>query len=527
MLWDIKSHILDVEKTLDTLKSSQKIQPELVKCKVEESKPPEKTTQLKCIDKKLDVLIAKSNEHKILKYIPLPDFMSRDDFSDLISFLNIAAFFVAGYEIRQAHRSNQQQKEAVRKSKSSSYALQQNVEEQKGIIRGNRTRALIGDRKTSWPERKGDLVRARTTRASTGESDLNRAARIGDFPEMYYYIADRIQNTQGPVIITMPFYLFGILGSPHGLNNFHHTLHELFGNAAAGNDKRQLIVITYEDNYRCLLALTRYSHAIHAIETLDDTPQSQKLEKIFSKKVWEAFLVEMQKFREALDEHPRNREILENLAKEYEEFLIKAEEGAIASKGSADEVKNASAEDMDKAFLAHLKVRPMLPQKGWRRFVPGLNGLLRDKEIMLFDALHNARTAFSQAVEAQEKIYSIKEAEWNGTETPWPQGATIAKLSHEKLKKIGKTYDNVMTVYTGGEVISATSSLDPSHNARKNRLMSESGEKAIDYHEQQLSDLFEIAGREQFSPETIKLLKRILPNIRAIKNWPVPTAPQV
>lgn len=285
-------------------------------------------------------------------------------------------------------------------------------------------------------------------------------------------------------------------------------MNELFNSATGGDNKRRLVIITYDNNSRHDKAGERYSKAIHAMDTLDDMAQSQMLERIFTKDIWEPFSDKLQKFWKLLDKYKRSREILTNLAKEQEEFL----------KGKGD----VSAEIMDKEFLEHLKklpaslkdfLNPMysnpLNPVYWRH---------RYVKIKLFRGLHNIREAFGQSVGKQEEIY-FDPVKQEITGTPWPRDATIIRVSRDELEKIGNDFDNEMTVFAGGEVMRAYSSLAPADNTRRNKLMSESGKIKIEHYKRDMSDLFRIAGRDQFTDEILKQLNKELPGIDAIKDW--------
>lgn len=514
VLLDVQKDIKDIKEKIGSLTSSQEKTPEPVNCKVEEPKLPEITTQLGHLEKNVDELVAKANDNKVLG-MRLP-WGSHDDFSDVINILNIVAIFAAGFEIWQAHKNNWQQREAVRKNQAASFLAKQNLEEQKGIIRGNRTRAMLGDIKPRRMERIGDLIRAKSRGAPASDSNSNRSERIGDFPELYYYIADRIQNTQGTVIITMPFYLFGVLRSPHGVHNFHHTLNELFNSATGGDNKRRLVIITYDNNSRHAKAGERYSKAIHAMDTLDDMAQSQMLKRIFTKDIWEPFSDKLQKFWKLLDKYKRSREILTNLAKEQEEFL----------KGKGD----VSAEIMDKEFLKHLKKLPASLKNFLNPMYSNpLNPVYwrhRYVKIKLFRGLHNIREAFGHAVGDQEQKY-FDPARQEVTGTPWPSDATIIRVQREKLEKICNIFDNEMTVFAGGELMRAYSSLAPADNTRRNKLMSESGQIRIKRYKKDLAGLFEIAGREQFPDEILEQLNQDLPGIEMVEEWLKTPRPRV
>ena len=117
---------------------------------------------------------------------------------------------------------------------------------------------------------------------------------------------------------------------------------------------------------------------------------------------------------------------------------------------------------------------------------------------------------------------------WDNTGTTWPRGATIVRVPRGELKKIRKTFDNEMTVCIDGiEVIRAYSSLIPTGNLRKNRLVSQSGEEGIDVYKTELSNLFEIAGRKQIPKAIRQKLNKALPDIGVIKEWIKSPEPEV
>lgn len=423
----------------------------------------------------------------------------QDAWDEFFARLSIASSALAFFSIWLAlyygwkqKRDSAEQKSATRQNMEASYLAKQSLQEQKAIIRANRTKSTMAS-----------------------DPKANRSERIGAFPDMYYYISDRIQNTKGPVVITMPFYLFGVLGSPHGLHDFHHTLHELFGVAAGGDEKRKLIVITYDKDRRCVLADRRYSRAARGMETLDDTPQSQKLEDILSKEVWNNLLEKLKIFRKILDDYAGSREILEDLEKKQEELFrdknLKPEDRAIMDGIKEEQKKLQGRQDPhaeDSMFLKYLERRAFSLEDYFKHRT----------QIILFTALLEARTAFSEAIKEQEDIYS-KENTWNGTETPWTKNATIIELPYNKLKEIGKTFNNEITVYAGGEIMHGTSSLNPARNARNNRLISQSGNAMINYYSTELTALFAMAGQKM--PDFImEALQRDLTNMRANEDLP-------
>ncbi len=397
-------------------------------------------------------------------------------------------------ELKKLNNSAHQIKSATQQGQIANYLTKQNLEHQTAMIQVNRTlRALEGDR------------------------NINRTERVGPFPEMYHYITERIQNAKKMIVITMPFYQFGVIGSPHGLCDFHHMLHEMFGHAARGDDDRRLMLITYDDDSRYAMARKRYSRAIHAMDTLDETPQSNKLEDIYSKYVWGELKNDLRSFQKILDAHEENRKTLMALAEEQRKWFDNRDqstvEADIAGFVRDYEQKHrreiSGKEAMDLMFIERLAAR----------------GAERDKN--LFSALNNARDAFCLAVEDQEKIY-FGSNEWDGTGTPWPQGATVVTVKRGELEKIDSTFDNDMTVCIDGvEVIHAHSSLIPFDTSRKNRLMSMMGKEILGEHKGYLARIFKIAGRENIPEEVMLKLNEALPDIEPIKEWLTAPDPKV
>jgi hypothetical protein len=92
-------------------------------------------------------------------------------------------------------------------------------------------------------------------------------------------------------------------------------------------------------------------------------------------------------------------------------------------------------------------------------------------------------------------------------------------VSRDELEKIGKVFDNEMTVFAGDEVMRAYSSLAPTDNTRRNKLMSESGQIRIKRYENNLTGLFKIAGRHQFTDEILEQLNQDLLGVEVIEEW--------
>jgi hypothetical protein len=145
----------------------------------------------------------------------------------------------------------------------------------------------------------------------------------------------------------------------------------------------------------------------------------------------------------------------------------------------------------------------------------------REQDKELFFALHRARDAFSEAVEDQEQIYfnDSPKIQWDGTGTPWPQGAKVIKVPYNKLTP-DETFDNEMTICIDGvEIIRAYSSLDPLDTSRKNRLASESGPAMMIEHKNFLTKLFTTAGASQFHKKDLERLFDILPDFELALQW--------
>ncbi len=486
--------------------------------------PPEIKTQLKSIEEKLDALKPppKPDNHIYFKdtmfEFHLPGKITHDDvkdwFENFLIALSFASSLAAFFSIRQARRYKDEQEAGVKKQEAMLEAL--NASMKRLHVSTKKTERATGAAnyliKQNSDNQTAKSQANNTQDTLNRDANIDRAERVGSFPDMYNYISERIQNAKETVVITMPFYKFGILGYPQGLQNFHHTLCERFDNATVGSDKPHLTFITYDDASRYAMARKRYSRAIHAIDMLDDTPQAKKLESFFNKDIGSEFLQHLRFFRKTLDEQEDNLEILTKLGEEQTNWLEKARTPAGERNFSAKISKFAKIYNHTRA-ISDREASDIM-------FIRWLAKDGRELDKKLFFALHEARDAFSEAVEAQERIYFNRKRPWDGTGTPWPEGATIVKVPRGELEKIKKTFDNEMTIFIDGiEVIRAYSSLDPRDTSRKNRLASESGPMWVKKHKDFLSSLFEAADRSQLKEKDLKRLFDILPDSEMVLDW--------
>ncbi len=426
----------------------------------------------------------------------------------------IAMWKASKYNIGQGKVVKEQKAKldaSTKKSETANYKIRLNLARQAAMTQANRTIDTLKD-----------------------DVNSNRDERIGDFPEMYHYIVQRIQHAKNIVVITMPFYQFGVLRSPDGLIDFHHTLAKVFKNAA---NQPELVFITYDDENRYRMARKRYSTAFHAMETLDDTAQSKRLKDIYRQDVWKKLTRRLDVFRERLNRHEDSREILAQLAEKQSEKYdtkrgpkkddVKEEIARYVKQYKEKSGRTISDEAaIDKMFIRYL--RESIPQRGdylvlmkkiFDRYVlqkkfRGDEPLFSVANKKLFSSLDKARSAFSRAVERQEKIYFGEES-WDNTGTPWPVGAEIIKLSRDQLKSDpakqmpDRTFDNEMTVCIDGvEVIRAYSSLIADDESRQNELETESGIEAIESYNNQLKELFKTAGQQKILGSIMEKLKK-------------------
>ncbi len=502
-----------LDEQLESIKSlindSQlKAQPKSFECTLDASKKSELITREECIQKEFAIIKEQLEKTWIGAF---------KDPSVQISFaLAVLAFGLTWFIYKkqkkdaiEADRLNKSTHAAVEEIKKAVATIKQAI----ATITEISTNTHMATQEIEGTIKQGGEVQAsmiqvnRTLRALERGKSINRDVRVGPFPDMYHYISDRIHNAEKLVVVTIPFYQFGVLGSPHGLYDFHHTLNDRFTSPAEG-DKPHLIIITYDDKSRYEMARKRYSRAIHALKKFDETPQAEKLKDIFSQAVWDGLQPRLQFFRETLNKYEGSRKLLVKLAQEQSRLLGD-------DKSPITEEVAKAVDVYSKSFgrpVSHKEAKDLLFIKFLKR-----NG--REQDRILFSALNKARNRFSKAVEAQEKRYFDKNVPWDDTGTPWPPGATIVKLSREKLEEMGIIFDNKMAVLVDDEIISAFSSLDPSDPSRKNRLESESGQERMNNYNKSLSRLFEAADQRQFTPETVELLKRLLPDVDAIKDW--------
>ena len=398
----------------------------------------------------------------------------------------IYAVLAAGQAVYFFRRQN---KDAVRMEKitneiyDATYQMRQNLEYLAAMIQVNRT-----------------------TRALDCDKNIIRAERTGAFPEMYHYITQRIQNAQKTVVITMPFYQFGVVGNPHGLYDFHHTLRERFGDTASGDGPR-LIFITYDDESRYAMARKRYSRAIHAMGILDKKPQARKLRDIYSQRAWMNHQPGLDIFQNMLGTDEEKREMLVQLGEKQKQWAI-ADKDAFSIK-IADFIKKdkitRKREISEKEAIDLMFIQEQLAEGSDER--------------SLFNALNDARDGFDMAAEAQEKIYFDPDIKWDGTGTPWPRAATIIRVPCDRLEQ-EQRFDNEMTVCIDGlEIIRAYYSLVPFDTSRNNRLESESGPMLMKDYEEFLSGLVEIVGYGQFQEKGLTSLNTIFPDMKIVEDW--------
>lgn len=98
-------------------------------------------------------------------------------------------------------------------------------------------------------------------------------------------------------------------------------------------------------------------------------------------------------------------------------------------------------------------------------------------------------------------------------------GCSLVEVPHDKLIA-GQRFNDEMTICIDGvEVIRAYSSLILFEKSRKNRLVSESGEKELGNYKQRLSLLFEKAEREHIPEDVMWKIAETVPDIRSIEEW--------
>lgn len=276
-----------------------------------------------------------------------------------------------------------------------------------------------------------------------------RKERLGSFPYLFPYLSSRIQSAREQVIVKMPIYLFGAVGSPHGLKEFHHALYEQFSGAAAG--KMQLAVMLYDDKRRESLARSRYSRAVDALRLLNDRPLTANLLEIFNAETAKTLEREIEKYRNGLSSKDRRQ--LYELAEHqilWEKNNKAAYNNLVTQKRGESQVHEANLSDEEIGDMLYYE------------------RLGDDQGRALFSRVLNLRRALSNAMAAQEVTYYRENQTWSGEGTPWPDAATVIRLN------IGK-FDNEITVCIDGkEVIRCFSNLTDM-DSRDNRVVSELG----------------------------------------------------
>lgn len=278
-----------------------------------------------------------------------------------------------------------------------------------------------------------------------------RKERLGSFPYLFPYLSSRIQSAREQVIVKMPMYLFGAVGSPHGMKEFHHALYEQFSGAAA--NEMQLVVMLYDDARRAALARSRYSRAVDALRLLNDRPLTASLLEIFNDETAKTLGREIENYRSDLSSKDRRQlyelaedQILWEDTHEYEQKFSQAR----ARAGQ----KNAGLSDEEIGDVLYYEN-------------------LRDKqERALFARVLRLRRTFGDVLAAQEMTYYRENESWAGQGTPWPDSATVIRLN------IGE-FDNEITVCIDGkEIIRCFSNLTDL-DSRDNRVVSELGHKNL------------------------------------------------
>ncbi|MCE7886021.1 MAG: hypothetical protein DYH13_00755 [Alphaproteobacteria bacterium PRO2] len=308
-----------------------------------------------------------------------------------------------------------------------------------------------------------------------------------------------IRSTQKQVIITIPFFQFGVVGSPHGLKDFHYTLQECFGRAAAG---RQLVILTYDDKDRISMARRRYNPALSALEIVNNRPQAKKLLSIYSQAATDAANLEKEidKLVKILRSDEANYYRLQEMEAEQKAWLEQ-------EKRKEEEQQNLPPEQRGKTLSGEIAERRSGYEKALLPPVSDIeiydmlfqeyldaNGSERDKE--LFAVINDVREAIDIAAENQEALY-LDSNPWNPKSggTPWPREATIIKVprNHE----IGIDFDNKMTIYIDDkEVIHAYSSLIINDDSRENKVVSGLGEQNLKDYKWGFLKLLEYGGKE-------------------------------
>lgn len=123
-----------------------------------------------------------------------------------------------------------------------------------------------------------------------------KTSRIGDFPDMFSYMDQRVQNAQEIIIIERPYALFAVLGNPRGQYDFYQTLRERF----SGNNQNKLLMITYSDEDRIEAARTRYDNSPDALHLLFNRALTDELLAVLDKDIAADLVEPLKTFKRGL-----------------------------------------------------------------------------------------------------------------------------------------------------------------------------------------------------------------------------------
>lgn len=305
------------------------------------------------------------------------------------------------------------------------------------------------------------------------ERRMDRNDRIGKFPDLIPYAFERLQTTRELAVLTIPFYLFGALGNPAALHEFHAALYEHF---SAREQARKLVILIYDDKSRESLARRRYSRGYDTLRLMSDRAVTETFLKLFRADIAEELSKSIDEYREGLKREDRKR--IYELAKIQME---REKNDPVLGKNPGRYPEVGDYEAGDWKFHDYLSSSRYTPLAGKTK------NKSRKRDDALFRRVIDLRMALGNAMAKQELIYFGTEP-WDAKNggSPWPSNATVIRIDGSE-----REIDNKMSLFIDGkeviEFYSDMSALD----ARGNKVVSLLGTTELEFYKDVISVILE------------------------------------
>lgn len=368
---------------------------------------------------------------------------------------------------KETNEAVEEQKEILKKQESTLDELNASNEKTEDYIR-RAEKLTYATKFSNQTQASGDHV-DRTVRMLSKRMERND--RLGKFPDLLPYAFARLQTTRELAVLTIPFYMFGALGNPAALHEFHATLYEHF----AAPQKAKLVIVIYDDMSRASLAYRRYSRGYDALRLMGDRAVTETFLKLFNDDIAESLSKSIDDYRRGLKREDRGR--IYELAKIQME---REERDPVLGKRPARHPKPEDYETGDWEFHRHMILPDYIRPQGKSK------NLSKKSDHELFKRVINLRRALGKAMQQQEQIYFGTEP-WNPKKggSPWPSNATVIKIDGTDRK-----LDNITSLFIDGKEVIEWHSDMSALEARGNKVVSKLGQQQLIRYNKDIKTIF-------------------------------------